>query len=383
MVEERQKILLVDDEPHILKSYARGLRKEFDMTTLTSPLEAIKLVEEHEQPFAVIVSDYNMPEMMGDVFLKTCHELSPDSVRVLLSGKTDIESIISCINEGHIFRFLLKPCGLPQMQQTLQESVRQFEILNTEKILFGQTLIATVQICVDFLTIHQPLVFTHVSKQKKQVELLCDQFDIQHKWRYTIAALLSHLGAVLLDSPKLLNILEKSKVTPDEQVFLNEMLKVSSKLISPIPKLELITDIILHHQTALDKLSKNPSLPIQQQAPLTIGCQLLYCTSHFNRLQASGQDIKEIIKNMLQQPNVFHVDIVKGLIKLPNKTDSIKAKVKIGDLTETMTAAMNIYDDNNNLIIVEGQLLNDVCISKLQQLLREHNIQPWIEVFIS
>ena len=61
-------------------------------------------------PFAVIVSDLSMPGMNGTEFRACAHETAPESVRILLTGETDLRAAIDAVNAGHVFRFLTKPC---------------------------------------------------------------------------------------------------------------------------------------------------------------------------------------------------------------------------------------------------------------------------------
>lgn len=114
-------LLLVDDEPNILKSLNRVFRREgYTIFTANSGLEGIELLNQHD--IAVILSDQRMPSMSGTEFLKKAKEIRPNSVRIVLSGFTDIESITTAINEGSIFKFLTKPWDDDQLKANIREA---------------------------------------------------------------------------------------------------------------------------------------------------------------------------------------------------------------------------------------------------------------------
>src|SRR5262245_60226821 len=113
------KILLVDDEPNILDGYRRELRDRFCVETATGGEEALKKIEQ-EGPFAVVVSDLKMDGMSGIELLTQVRKICPDSIRIMLTG-AGFESAVAAVNEGHIFRFLTKPCTSDDLAKALTD----------------------------------------------------------------------------------------------------------------------------------------------------------------------------------------------------------------------------------------------------------------------
>ncbi|MGE5471272.1 MAG: EAL domain-containing protein [Bacteroidota bacterium] len=121
--EAAQTLLLVDDEPNILNSLSRLLRREgYAILTATSPLEAFDLLAKH--PTQVVVSDQRMPDMSGTEFLSRVRQLYPDTVRLVLTGYTDLESVTGAINRGAIYKFLTKPWDDDQLREQIREAFR-------------------------------------------------------------------------------------------------------------------------------------------------------------------------------------------------------------------------------------------------------------------
>lgn len=117
------KLLLVDDEPNILAALRRLLRQDgYAITAETDARVALTRLESED--FDVIVSDQRMPEMTGVEFLRRAKQLRPHSMRIVLSGYTDLDSVTSAINEGAIYKFLTKPWDDEQLRDHIATALR-------------------------------------------------------------------------------------------------------------------------------------------------------------------------------------------------------------------------------------------------------------------
>lgn len=141
----KPKILLVDDEPNIIYSYSRGLRKDWNLVTAMSGEEGLKAIEQ-QGPFQIIVSDFNMPHMDGITFLSRSLEKDPESIRMMLTGEGDFQIATKAVNEGNIFRFITKPCPLEQLEKALRDALRQYRLTQVEKEARQQELVIAGEI---------------------------------------------------------------------------------------------------------------------------------------------------------------------------------------------------------------------------------------------
>lgn len=117
-------LICIDDEGHNNEAIERLLRKKYQIITTTQPQEGLELIQKH-QP-ALIISDQRMPQITGVELLKKSIELSPDSIRLLLTGYTDLESVIAAINEGQIYRYLTKPWEPNDLQVTIDKAYETY-----------------------------------------------------------------------------------------------------------------------------------------------------------------------------------------------------------------------------------------------------------------
>jgi FixJ family two-component response regulator/GGDEF domain-containing protein len=135
------KVLFVDDEQGILDGYQRLLRKEFDVSVALGGQLGLTTIQE-DGPYAVVISDMRMPGMSGAEFLAQVRQQAPDSVRMLLTGYTDLSAAIDAVNEGNIFRFLTKPCEKEALVSAINIGVTQYNSITAEKEFIRKARIA-------------------------------------------------------------------------------------------------------------------------------------------------------------------------------------------------------------------------------------------------
>ena len=114
----RGQVLIVDDEPEVLNSLRRTLRRDFDVFTARNAEEGFAVLRNH--PIQVIISDQRMPDVSGASFLANIREAYPDAIRMLITGYTDMDALVEAVNQGQIHRYLTKPWD--------PEAVRQYVI---------------------------------------------------------------------------------------------------------------------------------------------------------------------------------------------------------------------------------------------------------------
>lgn len=116
-----QRILLVDDEQNVLNALRRELAGSYEVETFASPLDALQRARETD--FALVVSDYRMPDMDGVAFLENFGQMQPDAVRLILSGQADMDGLIKAINLTHIYRFLSKPWSEADLKANIAQAL--------------------------------------------------------------------------------------------------------------------------------------------------------------------------------------------------------------------------------------------------------------------
>lgn len=140
-----QTLLLVDDEPNILSALQRLFRRD-GYTILAHDSAEAALATLAGQPVDVILSDQRMPGMSGVEFLRRVKETHPDTVRIVLSGYTDLQFITDAINEGAIYKFLTKPWDDALLRNHIREAFRHKEIADENQRLTHELQSANVEL---------------------------------------------------------------------------------------------------------------------------------------------------------------------------------------------------------------------------------------------
>ena len=123
-VPPRHRVLLVDDDPELLTALGRSLSPRFEVVTAASGAEALHVLET-AGPFAVLVSDYEMPIMDGTELLALVHERWPETIGIMLTGEIEVDVAIRALHSGRIRHFLEKPCRQGELQAAVEECAKE------------------------------------------------------------------------------------------------------------------------------------------------------------------------------------------------------------------------------------------------------------------
>ena len=176
-----ERILFVDDDPNILAGIRRQLHKLYDVSTADSGQAGLDLIVD-SAPFTVVVSDMNMPGMDGIQFLRQVKVIAKDTVRMMLTGLSDMHVAVEAVNEGSIFRLLTKPCATDLLANALADGVEQYRLITAEKELLEKTLSGSVKVLSDVLGLTRTKSFGHAQKVRRLVKELSSHLGLTGAW---------------------------------------------------------------------------------------------------------------------------------------------------------------------------------------------------------
>lgn len=131
-------VVFVDDEVSILNSLRRLFMSEsFEVLAFTDPLDALRELEQRE--VSVVISDQRMPLMEGTAFLGLVKERWPDTVRIIMTGYTDFDSLTEAINRAGIHRFIAKPWDQHDLMMVVRSAIDHYRLLIENKRLLELT----------------------------------------------------------------------------------------------------------------------------------------------------------------------------------------------------------------------------------------------------
>ena len=146
---KKTKMLVVDDEPDNLDLLYRTFRRDFQVLKAESGVRALELLAT-EGEVAVIISDQRMPEMKGTEFLSRTVPKFPDTMRIILTGFTDVEDLVEAINSGQVYKYITKPWDPNELKAVVQRAAETYELLKqrTEELHRSQAQTALLSTIV-------------------------------------------------------------------------------------------------------------------------------------------------------------------------------------------------------------------------------------------
>lgn len=177
-MKELSHILLVDDEPLMLSSLRGLLEFDYHVHTAENGYDALDILRQY--PIKVVISDERMPQMPGHELLRQAKLASPNTIRVLLTGYADLESVIKSVNAGEIFRYLNKPCRPEMLQSVVRLGVQIYDRMSMLKTSPIQVVGAGAPPPLAKPSLKPAVLFVGYAKDEiaQLVEKLSDLYDI-------------------------------------------------------------------------------------------------------------------------------------------------------------------------------------------------------------
>ncbi len=361
-----EKILFVDDEPAVLQGYQRLLRNDFQIDTAVGGKGALIAIETNG-PYAAVVSDMRMPEMTGVEVLRKVKELSPDSIRIMLSGHADLNAAIGAVNEGSIFRFLTKPCDKDTLGKTLSAALMQYRLVRAERDLLEHTLTGSIHVLSEVLSLVNPAAFGRAMRLRRYMNHIVSQVGLPRPWRFEVAAMMSQLGCVVLAPETIDAVFSGRELTPEEKSRYDSHPEVARTLLENIPRMEPIAWMIAHQNRPT---SVDSDIADREMADMRMGADLLRIAIAFDTLVRKGRSRVEAANLLMKQHRDIDQKVLFSLVELdPEKNEELTRKCSIHKLSPGMVLTEDLYTKAGALVVTNGQEVTTTLILKLKSLL--------------
>lgn len=376
------KILLVDDEEHILSGYKRNLRGHFEVHTAEGGKFGLAAIKK-EGPFAVVVSDFKMPEMNGNQFLSQVRDFSPDTVRMMLTGYADLPTTIDAVNEGNIFRLLTKPYPSDKLILTINEGVKQYKLVTAEKELLDKTLKGTIKVLIDILATVNPAAFSRISRFQKFIPPISKLLNISDKWELEIATLLSQIGLVTMPSDLLEKKYAGEVLSEDQERMFNFHPEIGKSLIGNIPRLEKVAEAV-YYQFHSYTPKQNADEETKHGEALPLVSRILKVLNSFDTYVTAGLSFEDAYDKLKERESEFDPNV---LIALDASIAGVYANLrlitqKIEDVQPGVVAASDIKDRNGLVLVTKGAEITEMLKMKLLNFAKLGHIDEEIKILM-
>ena len=377
------RVLCVDDDQFVLAGMQRMLHAKFEVHVASGPIAALKLIDESvSSPFSVIVSDLAMPGVNGIALLKRVREMAPDTVRVLLTGHANIDSAISAVNDGAVFRFLTKPCGASALIGAVSSAAEHYRLVRSERLLLEKTLHGSIKALIDILTLVNPSAFARGTRLKRYVALVAAPLGVDNQWEIEIAALLSRLGSVSLPAALVDKLHTGKELTAEEQLMADSVPAMSASFIAEIPRLDGVREILAYKNTGFDG-TNSPRRGVRGES-IPLGARILKVATDLDALEASGMVAEVAIGALSARADTYDPRVVAAFVgAIESDTAPVHVRyVRLGEVIPGMVFAADVTGPNGLLLAARGQEVGRALTERLRYSMPEALLDQEVVVIV-
>ncbi len=369
----KPRIFLVDDDFVLLGFYSTALQDEFDLTVISDSKDGLNNLKANiSNPYQVLIIDYDMPVIDGIQFLKEAKEIMPDSVRIMLTSSSDIHVAIEALAQGDIFRFLNKPCAPDILAKNINSAINQYNLVTAEKTLLEKTLLGSIGIVMEILSIFNPDVFAQTIRLRRLAKKIVERLKLENAWEIEIGVLLSQIGCITIPQ----DIIEKhyhGHILSEKESDMYYSHPISGhKFISKIPRLEKIAEGIKYQFVDFNSVNVKPNLLSQFIKTLT----------DYDLLIHKGKLPKTALEIMHSEKENYNEVILQGLeAEVLQVMDGFLVKsIKLEDLRVGMVLADDLRSERNVILIRKNSEISDVILDRVMNFQHFEPVQEPVKV---
>ncbi|MGE4442231.1 MAG: HD domain-containing phosphohydrolase [Desulfomicrobium sp.] len=358
----------MDDDEKTLNALKLFLRRTFTIVTAIDPFKALDMIR-RDPRIAITVSDYKMPGMDGVTFLTHVRNISPHTIRILLTGQANTDVAAMGVNQGQIFKFLVKPCPQAELADALQEGLKQFTRMVTEREVLQSTVHSTVRVLSEALGLANPEAFARAERIRNLALRLAQTLSLPSTLDLELATMLSHLGCLGLPRTIFDKLNRGIPLTQDEETLHARHPRIGALLIERIPRLGSVSSIIA------DQLAPFSPNMDQKTAVLNLACK-------FDMLHKRGIPTSEIFQSLLHSDPPYPPHLIEGLKHtVHNIRKLVRKAVKIRQLKQAMILDSHIETSDGLLLLAKGAELTESNILRLIEISKHKEIVEPIYIF--
>jgi len=377
-------ILCVDDDPSVLASLARGLRKQFTVHTALSGAEALAILEQGGS-YTAILADMRMPGMDGLEFLEQASVLAPETVGAMLTGNVDQATAVKALNARTVHRFITKPASTEVIIQTLNECCRLHEQLQEKRKVLERAMEGGICLLTE--------IYQAANKDALAGNLLADYvssfFHNVHPEKETpreieIALMFRHMGSAAIPGSLMRRAANGDELTQGEEQLIQSAATAGIQLLYALPGMEAVARI-LHYQAKGFDGSGFPEDTLKGE-DIPYGARLLRVMTDLLKLEHSGLSRMDAIMRLGQRINFYDPEILR-LCRLRWQFDKdakvvrVTEPVAVKDLCISDVLAYPVQTVDKQVIAPEGMVLTAPVLRRIRAL--DHGKKLEGKIFIS
>ena len=417
VMECTHSLLLVDDEENILNSLKRTFRKEqYRIVTAQSGMEGLSVID--REKISLVLSDHRMPGMEGVEFLNEVRQKSPDTIRMMLTGYADMQSVMNAINHGEVYRFITKPWDDEEIRFIVRDALRHYDLIDENKALqalthrqnielkdlnnnledkvaertkevevlykdLEQNFIDFVRVFMSLLELKSQFLGSHCKRVAALSRRLADKTGLpsDEKLDIEVASLLEDIG--VLGFPEKMLRKRDSELDPTEKALLQQHPVLGQTTLQHIKKLLSVSLLIRHHHERYDGSGYPDNLRGER---IPAGSRIIAIADFFDKLinPSDGGECYSVDRAFFELEKEAGKRFDPLLVGKFNEAlhefshDVIEAdtrEIDVDELKEGMLLASDVRTKRGLLLMASGEVIKQVHLDKINNF---HKIDPVI-----
>jgi response regulator RpfG family c-di-GMP phosphodiesterase len=375
------RVLCVDDEPNVGRGYARALHRVMRLDLALSGEEGLEMIRD-QGPWTVVVSDMRMPRMNGVEFLERVAEISPDTMRIMLTGNIDQATAVAAINRGTVFRYLVKPCDARTFAETLIDAVQAHRRMLAARGVPDATVMGLVEAFRTIVARVDPPLLQRIERLEAHLSQLLEAEGRKVEWQMRVLPLLSQLGCLGLPAATLerAGAGESESLPPDQQREWLDHPARGAAMFAGLPRFEELTDAIAYQLKDFDGGGIPADGLAGEQIPEAARrLRLAIAWDEAQRRADTPTAAIESLKESIAAFDPARFATLKALVS-PPRDDGRTTVVSVTDAAPGMVLDEAVVTHGGVWLVSKGQALTAASVERLRTFHENGQIDDGIRV---
>jgi putative two-component system response regulator len=373
-------ILVVDDTTENIDVLNGILSDTYKIKVALNGEKALKIASSKEPPDLILL-DIMMPGIDG---YEVCKRLKKSPVTksipvIFVTAKGEVDDETKGFELGAV-DYITKPVSPPVVLARVKTHLELKNAHTRMEQLLSKTLLGSIKLMTDILALINPQAFSQASRLKKLAHDMAINLELPDVWRYEIAAMLSQIGCVTIPKDILNKVAEGKNLSPREREIYTSHYLVTHDLLTNIPRLETIAEMIVNQSETLGLHVATSDY--NEWAPHVLGGQILKLTHDFDKLTSAGITPSDAILNLSNRGGVYPQALMNSLMEIQDivKDNETESNANIDELQSGMTLAENIVTDDGTIIVGKGNEVTATVLNLLKRYSKHRKIKEPIRV---
>jgi hypothetical protein len=283
----------------------------------------------------------------------------------------DLEAAVRVVNEGNIFRFLIKPCPTDILSKALEDALAIYRLATAEKELLNKTLSGSVKLLTEILSAVDARSFGRTEKLRNLINEVIQRAPMENAWEVHLAAMLAPIGNLTLPPETLIKANAGEMLSKVEEQLLDTMPETASRLLANIPRLHEVAKLVRYQNKHYDGSGFPPDSTQGEAIPA--GARLLKILFDMIQLQSGGLVPLKALNEMQQRRGWYDPKLLAvvrasfgGAASAEPDTTKPNISVTVADLTIGMVLYSDVRTKAGILVLSAGHQISQMSLKKIQ-----------------